>query len=141
MKTNYNNIDRDNKIIINKNSLRIKKDTKREQVFTFNVLNPATLMFDTITVGTNFLDDFDTFGITVTHDSWLPQNDGEIMYGVFDSEGGSYDGFEVYVNLEENNTKELMKAIEDFVLAVLYGNNGLINQYKYKINENGKLVK
>lgn len=129
-----------NKTIIDKNSLQIKKNTKKEQVFTFNVLNHIALI-DTIAVKTNFLDDFDNFGITVTHDSWLPQNDGEIMYGVFDSEGGSYDDFEVYVNLEEGNNDEYIKVIRDFILTVLYGDNGLISKYKYKIDENGRLVK
>lgn len=128
-----------NKIIIDKNSLQIKNNTKRKQVFTFNVLNPVTLI-DTVTVETNFLDDFDNFGITVTSDSWLPQNDGKIMYGIFDSEGGSYDDFEVYVNLEKDNIEEFIRAIEDFVLTILYGDNGLIKQYKYKIDENGKLM-
>lgn len=125
---------------IDKNSLQIKKNTKKEQVFTFRVLNLVTLMLDTITVKANFLDDFDNFGITVIHDSWLPKNEGEIMYGVFDSEGGTYDDFEVYVNLEEDNNDEYINAIEDFVLTVLYSDNGLIKQYKYKIDENGKLV-
>lgn len=129
-----------NKTIIYKNSLQIEKDTKKEQVFTFNVLNLVTSMH-TITVKTNFLDDFDNFGITVTHNSWLPQNDGKIMYGVFDSEGGSYDGFEVYVNLEEDNNEEYITVIKDFILAVLYSDNGLISKYTYKIDENGKLVK
>ena len=129
-----------NKTIINKNSLQIKKNTKREQVFTFNVFNPVTLMFDTITVGTNFLDDFDNFGITVTHDTLLPENEGKIMYGVFDSDGGTYDDFEVYVNLEEDNNEEYIKVIEDFILTVLYGDNGLISKYTYEIDENGKLV-
>lgn len=129
-----------NKTIIDKNSLQIKKNTKREQVFTFNVFNPITLMFDTITVETNFLDDFDNFGITVTHDSWLPENEGKIMYGVFDSDGGTYDDFEVYVNLEEDNNEEYIKVIEDFILTVLYGDNGLISKYTYEIDENGKLV-
>lgn len=128
-----------NKIIINKNSLQIKKNTKRKQVFTFNVLNPVTLI-DTVTVKTNFLDDFDNFGITVTHDSWLPQNGGEIMYGVFDSDGGTYDDFEVYVNLEEDNNEEYIKVVEEFILNVLYGDNGLISKYTYEIDENGKLV-
>ena len=129
-----------NKTIIDKNSLQIKKNTKREQVFTFNVLNPVTLMFDTITVETNFLDDFDNFGITVTHDTWLPENEGKIMYGVFDSDGGTYDDFEVYVNLEEDNNEEYIKVVEDFILTVLYGDNGLISKYTYEIDENGKLV-
>lgn len=133
------------KIIIDKCSLQIKKDTKREQVFTFNVLNLITSTFntiiDTITVETNFLDDFDSFGITVTHDSLLPESEGKIMYGVFDSDGGTYDGFETYVNLEENNNEEYIKAIEDFILTVLYGDNGLISKYTYEIDENGKLVK
>lgn len=133
------------KIIIDEYSLQIKKDTQREQVFTFNVLNliSSTLstVIDTITVKTNFLDDFDNFGITVTHDSLLPENDGKIMYGVFDSDGGTYDGFEVYVNLEENNNDEYIKAIEDFILIVLYDDNGLISKYTYAIDENGKLVK
>lgn len=129
-----------NKTIIDKNSLQIKKNTKREQVFTFSVLNPVTLMFDTITVETNFLDDFDNFGITVTHDTWLPENEGKIMYGVFDSDGGTYDDFEVYVNLEEDNNEEYIKVIEDFILTVLYGDNGLISKYTYEIDENGKLV-
>lgn len=133
------------KIIIDKCSLQIKKDTKKEQVFTFNVLNLMTstlsTIIDTITVETNFLDDFDNFGITVTHDSLLPENEGKIMYGVFDSDGGTYDGFEIYINLEENNNNEYIKAIEDFVLTVLYGNNGLINKYTYEIDKNGKLVK
>lgn len=129
-----------NKTIIDKNSLQIKKNTKREQVFTFNVLNPVTLMFDTITVETNFLDDFDNFGITVTHDTWLPENEGEIMYGVFDSDGGTYDDFEIYVNLEEDNNEEYIKVIEEFILNVLYGDNGLISKYTYEIDENGKLV-
>lgn len=130
----------DDKIFIDKKSLLVKTNTKRSQVFTFNVFNPVTLMFDTITVKTNFLDDFDNFGITVTHDSWLPENDGKIMYGVFDSDGDTYDDFEVYVNLEEDNNEEYIKAIEDFILTVLYGDNGLINQYKYKIDKNGILV-
>ena len=129
-----------NKTIIDKNSLQIKKNTKRKQVFTFNVFNPVTLMLDTITVGTNFLDDFDNFGITVTHDTWLPENEGKIMYGVFDSDGGTYDDFEVYVNLEEDNNEEYIKVIEDFILIVLYGDNGLISKYTYEIDENGKLV-
>nr|DAQ09845.1 MAG TPA: hypothetical protein [Caudoviricetes sp.] len=129
-----------NKTIIDKNSLQIKKNTKRKQVFTFRVLNPVTLMLDTITVETNFLDDFDNFGITVTHDSWLPENEGEIMYGVFDSDGGTYNDFEVYVNLEEDNNEEYVKVVEDFVLVVLYGDNGLISKYTYEIDENGKLV-
>lgn len=71
----------------------------------------------------------------------LPQNDSEIMYGVFDSEGGTYDGFEVYVNLEEDNNEEYIKIIEDFILTALYGDNGLIGRYTYKIDENGKVVK
>lgn len=133
------------KIIIDKCSLQIKKNTKREQVFTFNVLNLITstlnTIIDTITVETNFLDDFDNFGITVTHDSLLPENEGKIMYGVFDSDSGTYDGFEIYVNLEENNNEEYIKAIEDFILTVLYGDNGLISKYAYEIDEDGKLVK
>lgn len=132
------------KIIIDKYSLQIKKDTKREQIFTFNVLNLITstlkAIIDTITVKTNFLDDFDSFSITVTHDSLLPENEGRIMYGVFDSDGGTYDGFEVYVNLEENSNDEYIKAIEDFILTVLYDDNGLISKYTYEIDENGKLV-
>ncbi len=129
-----------NEIIIDESSLQIKKDTKRKQVFTFNILNPVTLMLDTITVETNFLDDFDNFGITVTHDTWVPENDGKIMYGVFDSDGGSYDGFEVYVNLEKNNNNEYIKKIEDFILTALYSNKGLISKYSYEIDENGNLV-
>lgn len=129
-----------NKTIIDKSSLQIKENTKRKQVFTFNALNPVTLMLDTITVETNFLDDFDNFGITVTHDTLLPENEGKIMYGVFDSDGGTYDDFEVYVNLEEDNNEEYIKVIEDFVLTVLYGDNGLIKQYEYKIDKNAKLV-
>ena len=133
------------KIIIDKYSLQIKKDAKREQVFTFNVLNLMTstlnTIIDTITVEANFLDDFDNFGITVTHDSLLPKNEGKIMYGVFDSDGGTYDGFEIYVNLEENNNEEYIKAIEDFILTVLYGDNGVISKYTYEIDKDGKLVK
>lgn len=129
-----------NEIIIDKNSLQIKKNKKREQVFTFNVLNLITLMLDTITVETNFLDDFDNFGITVTHDTWLPKNEGKIMYGVFDSDGGTYDSFEVYVNLEKDNNEKYIKVIEDFILTVLYGDNGLISKYTYEIDENGTLV-
>ena len=125
-----------NTVIINKKSLQIKEDTKRKQVFTFNVFKPVTFMFDTITVETNFLDDFDNFGITVTHDTWLPENEGKIMYGVFDSDGGTYDDFEVYVNLEEDNNEEYIKVIEDFILTVLYGDNGLISKYTYEIDEN-----
>lgn len=129
-----------NETIIDKNSLQIKKNTKRKQTFTFSVLNPVTLMLDTITVKTNFLDDFDNFGITVTHDTWLPENEGEIMYGVFDSDGGTYDGFKVYVDLEENNNEEYIKVIKEFILTVLYGNNGLISKYAYEIDKDGKLV-
>ena len=127
------------KTIVNKKSLQIKKDTKRKQIFTFNILNPLKLTCDTITVKTNFLDDFDIFGITVTHDTLLPENEGTIMYGVFDSDGGTYDGFEVYINLEKDNNEDYIKVVEDFILDVLYGDNGLIKQYEYKIDENGKL--
>ena len=129
-----------NALIVNKTTLQIKKNTKREQAFTFNVLNPTTLMLDTITVETNFLDDFDNFGITVTHDSWLPENNGKIMYGVFDSDGGSYNGFEVYVDIGKDNNEKYIKIIEDFILDILYGDNGIINQYEYEIDENGDLI-
>lgn len=130
----------DNTVIINKKSLQIKEDTKRGQVFTFGILNSLTLTVDTITVETNFLDNFDNFDITVTHDSWLPENNGTIMHGIFDSDGGSYDYFEVYINLEKDNNEEYIKTIEDFILTVLYGDNGLINQYEYEIDENGNLI-
>ena len=130
-----------NKIIIDKNSLQIKKNTKRKQVFTFSVFNELTDRFDTITVETNFLDDFDNFGITVTHDTWLPENEGKIMYGVFDSDGGTYDDFETYINLEEDNHEQYIKLVEDFILTVLYGDDGLISKYTYKIDKDGKLVK
>mgnify|MGYP000354654206 CR=1 FL=1 len=101
------------KVIVNKKSLQIKKDTKkREQIFTFDILNPLTLTCDSSTVETNFLDDFDNFGITVTHDNWLPENDGEIMYGGFDSDGGTYEGFEVYVNLEKDNNEDYNYGIQ-----------------------------
>ena len=130
----------DNTVIINKKSLQIKEDTKRGQVFTFNILNYLTLTIDTITVETNFLDNFENFNITVTHDSWLPENDGIIMHGIFDGDGGSHDGFEVYVNLEKDNNEEYIKTIEDFILAVLFSDNGLISQHKYEIDENGNLI-
>lgn len=130
----------DNTVIINKKSLQIKEDAKRGQVFTFNILNYLTLTVDTITVETNFLDAFDSFYITVTHDSWLPENDGRIMNGLFDSDCGSSDDFEVYVNLEKDNNEEYIKTIEDFILAVLFGDNGLISQYKYEIDGNGNLI-
>ena len=127
------------KVIVNKKSLKIKKDTKRKQIFTFDIQNPLPLTCDTITVETNFLDDFDNFGITVTHDTWLPENEGKIMYGVFDSDGGTYDGFEVCINLEKDNNEDYIKVVEDFILDVLYGDNGLIKQYEYRIDEDGKL--
>lgn len=129
-----------NTVIVNKKTLQIKKDTKRRQVFIFGVLNSLTLTVDTITVEINFLDDFDNFSITVVHDSWLPENDGIIMHGIFDSDGGTYDGFEVYVNLEEDNNEEYIKVVEDFILTVLYGDSGLISQYKYEIDEYGNLI-
>lgn len=127
------------KVIVNKKSLKIKKDTKRKQIFTFDIQNPLTLACDTITVKTNFLDDFDNFGITVTHNTWLPENEGKIMYGVFDSDGGTYDDFEVYINLEKDNNEDYIKVVEDFILDILYGDNGLIKQYEYRIDEDGKL--
>ena len=129
-----------NTVIINKKSLQIKEDTQREQVFTFNILNYLTLTVDTITVETNSLDDFENFNITVTHDSWLPENDGVIMHGIFDSDGGSCDDFEVYVNLEKDNNEEYIKKIEDFILAVLFGDNGLISQHKHEMDENGNSI-
>ena len=128
------------KATVAKKSLQIKKDTKREQVFTFSVFNSKTDRFDTITVETNFLDDFDNFGITVTHDTWLPENEGKIMYGVFDSEGGTYDDFEVYINLEDDFIIDYIALVMEFTLDTLYGKNGLINKYEYVIDENGKLV-
>lgn len=136
----YNLKPNEDKVFIARKSLQVKKDTKREQVFTFKVYNFKTDRFDTITVGTNFLDDFDNFGITVTHDTWLPENDGKIMYGVFDSEGGTYDDFEVYANLEDDFIIDYITLVMEFTLDTLYGKNGLIKQYKYDIDENGKLV-
>ena len=62
------------------------------------------------------------------------------MHGIFDSDGGSYDDFEIYVNLEKDNNEEYIKTIEDFILAVLFGDNGLISQYKYEIDNNGNLI-
>ena len=122
-----------NKTFIDKNSLAIKEDSKREQEFTFKVYNQSLQQFDNITVKSHFLDDGDHFGISILHDTWNEYRLGCIAYGVFDSVGNTFDDFSIYIDGHD----EYMAMVEEFVLNTLFGDTGLITKYTYEFDEYG----
>lgn len=117
---------------INKETLKVIKDTQREQEFTFNYIG------HTVTVESNFLDDFDNFSVTVYLDSPNKLEEDMILHGVFDSAGGTYgrEDFEDFSNFDE----EVIDTIKNFVLDTLFGETGLISKYDFNIDEQGHLI-
>ena len=80
-------------------------------------------------------DDSDIYSVHVydnIHAEVNPYNDNEVMYGLFDSDGGTFDDMKFEVDDETGHYSRL----EDKVLELLFGSNGLVSKHYIKISEN-----
>lgn len=116
---------------------RVIKDTKEEIEFviTYDNGNEETeYHVECYLVG----DDTDTFSIRVydaLHAEVNPGNANEVMHGLYDSDGGTFEGMEVEIGEDDVNFDNMGK-IEDFVLDVLFNeNDGLTKKYDYSVEE------
>ena len=82
-------------------------------------------------------DDTDTYSVRVydgLHHDVNPHNNNEVMNGLFDSDGGSFDGMEVEIGENDYNFDH-MGELEDLILDVLFNErNGLITKYQEDIS-------
>lgn len=114
--------------------IHVDKDEWDEIVFSITVGDDFDYLVEAL-----LLDNTDTFSIRAydtIHNNVNPYNANEVMHGLFDSDGGTFEGFEIEVNLEEDDNEERMKNLEEMILTVLFDNEiGLINKYSYSIEE------
>lgn len=112
----------------------IKTDTKEEIVFDITIDERYSYLVEVL-----LIEDTDTFSIRVydtINTNVNPYNANEVMYGLFDSDGGTFEGFEIEVNLEEGNNQTIINILEDTILDVLFNTrNGLTTKYNYSIEE------
>lgn len=110
----------------------ILKDTKEDIQFTLNINGNYQYFVEAF-----LIEDTDTFSIRAyddIHTDVNPYNANEVMHGLFDSDGGTFEGFEIEVNLEESNNQEVMNTLENEILNMLFNDkNGLINKYSYNM--------
>lgn len=77
----------------------------------------------------NLIEDTDIYSVRVydtLHSDVNPYNDNEVMKGLFDSTGGTFEGMEIEINIENN---PLITQVEDDVLEVLFINPKLIKEF------------
>lgn len=114
--------------------VNVNTDTKEEITFNVELKNGYEYLVEAL-----LIEDTDTFSIRVydtLHAEVNPYNANEVMHGLFDSDGGTFEGFEIEVNLEENDNQTIMNELEDIILYVLFDEkNGLTTKYNYSIEE------
>lgn len=114
--------------------VNVKTDTREE--ITFEIIINETYSY---LVEALLIEDTDTFSIRAydtIHANVNPYNENEVMHGLFDSDGGTFEGFEIEINLEEGNNQEIINLLENEVLEVLFNKrNGLTTKYNYNITE------
>ena len=111
-------------------TVSINTDTKEEITFNVEFENDYEYLVEAL-----LIEDTNTFSIRAydtLHADVNPYNANEVMHGLFDSGGGTFEGFEIEVNLEENNNKTIMNELEGTILYVLFNErNGLTTKYNY----------
>lgn len=112
----------------------INTDTREEITFNITINEEYSYLVEAILV-----EDTDTFSIRVydtIHSDVNPYNANEIMHGLYDSDGGTFEGFEVDLDLEKGNNQEIVNTLENEIIEVLFNNrNGLTTKYNYNIEE------
>ena len=110
--------------------VKIIEDTKTNIEMNIILNNGYEYLVECYLVG----DDTDTYAIRAydtIHSDINPYNCNEVLYGLFDSDGGTFEGFECYLDLERNNNQEIINELEDLIMDVLFNErNGLITKYQ-----------
>lgn len=87
-------------------------------------------------------EDEDIFSIHIydnVHSNINPTNANEVMHGLFDSDGGSFNGMEVEIGEGDYNF-DYMGELEDLILDVLFNKrNGIVTNFDYSKNESVSL--
>ena len=108
----------------------VQNNTREEITFNVVINNEFEYL-----VEASLIEDTDTFLIKAydtIHADVNPYNANEVMNGLFDSDGGTFEGFEVEINLEGGNNNEIIKELEETIINVLFNNrNGLVTKYSY----------
>lgn len=111
--------------------VKVKTDTREEIVFNITIDEEYEYL-----VEVNLIDNTeDTFSIRVCdiiHADVNPHNDNEVMYGMFDSDGGTFEGFKIDLDLEKGNNQEIVNILEKEIIEILFNErNGLTTKYNY----------
>lgn len=113
---------------------KILENTKENIEFELSIDNKNNFFVECYLISE---DEGDTYAIHIydtIHSDINPYNENEIMYGWFDSDGGTFDGFSIEIDLEEGNNEKLCNIIEENVLNILFNDkNGLVNEHWRKI--------
>ena len=111
--------------------VKVKTDTREEIVFNITIDEEYEYL-----VEVNLIDNTeDTFSIRVydtVNADVNPYNANEVMNGLFDSDGGTFEGFEIEVDLEKGNNQEIINTLENEIIEILFNKrNGLTTKYNY----------
>lgn len=110
--------------------VKVKTDTREEIVLNVTIDETYDYLVEAL-----LIEDTDTFSIraydTVNADV-NPYNANEVMHGLFDSDGGTFEGFEIEIDLEKENNQEIINTLEKEIIEILFNKrNGLTTKYNY----------
>lgn len=112
---------------------KILKDTKEDIQFELGINDNNCYFVECYLLDEDSSDTYSIHIYDTLHQDVNPYNENEIMYGWFDSDGGTFEGFDIYLDLEKNDNEKLVKLIEENVLDILFNDkNGLIHKHWIK---------